>query len=79
MITSPSELINFVIIKTCDSHMFGSVGRKECFIVGKKIGKGKKIPLSVPFNEEKYVIIACKDLVIMTPNYIGRRSVFNSI
>lgn len=59
--------------------MFGTVGRNECCMVRKKIAKGKKRPLSVPFNEEKYVIIACKDLVIMTPNYIGRRLVFNSI
>lgn len=49
--------------------MFGTVGRNECCM--------DHCP--VPFNEEKYVIIACKDLVIMTPNYIGRRIVFNSI
>lgn len=44
---------------------------------------GKKRPLiilSVPFNEERSAfIIACNDLVIMTLNYIRRRSVFKSI
>lgn len=33
------------------------------------------IILSVPFNEEKFVIIECRDVVIMAPNYIGRGSV----
>lgn len=57
----------------CDSH--GLVGGwKQIKLVWlEKKPREKKRPLiilSAPCNEKKYVIIACKDLVIMIPNYI---------
>lgn len=58
----------------CVTNMVWSVGGNKSNLYGwKKKPREKKRPLiilSAPCNEKKYVIIACKDLVIMIPNYI---------